>query len=130
MLKQQSITFTEESEQLREKGDWKQLELFSRGVKRSQCNKAPRTCQLVSEFEPAAGCRRGQVKFSVMEPDTHVWPHCGPTNCRLRAHLGLVVPSNVTIRVASETRYVLLHYTGSIVIVLSKKFHDSCFSKL
>lgn len=108
MLRQHNSTFSEESEQLREMGDWKQFELFSRGSKRAQCSKAPITCQLISEFEPAAGCRRGQVKFSVMEPGTHVWPHCGPTNCRLRAHLGLIVPSNVTIRVASETKYVIL----------------------
>ena len=33
-----------------------------------------------------------QIKFSVMQGGTHVWSHCGPTNCRLRAHLGLIVP--------------------------------------
>uniref|UniRef100_A0A3B4A4F8 Aspartyl/asparaginy/proline hydroxylase domain-containing protein n=1 Tax=Periophthalmus magnuspinnatus TaxID=409849 RepID=A0A3B4A4F8_9GOBI len=33
-----------------------------------------------------------QIKFSVMHPGTHVWPHTGPTNCRLRLHLGLVIP--------------------------------------
>uniref|UniRef100_A0A663E9X4 Aspartyl/asparaginy/proline hydroxylase domain-containing protein n=1 Tax=Aquila chrysaetos chrysaetos TaxID=223781 RepID=A0A663E9X4_AQUCH len=27
-----------------------------------------------------------------MHPGTHVWPHTGPTNCRLRMHLGLVIP--------------------------------------
>uniref|UniRef100_A0A3Q2CVD3 Un-named hu7910 n=1 Tax=Cyprinodon variegatus TaxID=28743 RepID=A0A3Q2CVD3_CYPVA len=31
--------------------------------------------------------------FSVMQPGTHVWPHTGPTNCRLRMHLGLVIPT-------------------------------------
>uniref|UniRef100_A0A8B9KUS4 Aspartyl/asparaginy/proline hydroxylase domain-containing protein n=1 Tax=Astyanax mexicanus TaxID=7994 RepID=A0A8B9KUS4_ASTMX len=30
--------------------------------------------------------------FSVMQPGTHVWPHTGPTNCRLRMHLGLIIP--------------------------------------
>ena len=30
--------------------------------------------------------------------------HCGPTNCRLRAHLGLKTPSNTFLRVANETR--------------------------
>ena len=45
-----------------------------------------------------------QVKFSVMHPGVHVWPHCGPTNCRLRSHLGLVVPEGVKIRVVDETR--------------------------
>ena len=45
-----------------------------------------------------------QIKFSVMYPGTHVWPHTGPTNCRLRAHLGLVVPKNVFIRAGDEIR--------------------------
>ena len=31
-------------------------------------------------------------------------PHCGPTNARLTAHLGLVVPKGLTIRAAEETR--------------------------
>lgn len=104
LLKDKYNEFVEESEQLREMGDWRQYELFSRGIRKSQCNKAPITCALISDFPPAAGCRRGQTKFSLMEANTHVWPHCGPTNCRLRAHLGLIVPTNVSIRVASEHR--------------------------
>jgi len=45
-----------------------------------------------------------QIKFSVMQPGVHVWPHSGPTNCRLRAHLGLVTPDGPRIRVANEIR--------------------------
>ena len=45
-----------------------------------------------------------QIKYSVMLPGTHIWPHTGPTNCRLRLHLGLVIPKNVSIRVGHETR--------------------------
>lgn len=70
----------------------------------SNCAKAPFTCQLISEFPAARDCRRGQAKFSVMHAGTHVWPHCGPTNCRLRSHLGLIVPQGTYIRVAEETR--------------------------
>ena len=46
--------------------------------------------------------------FSVMQPGTVVWPHTGPTNARLRLHLGLVVPEdykNVNLTVAEQTRY-------------------------
>jgi len=39
-----------------------------------------------------------------MHPVVHVWPHTGPTNCRIRAHLGLVVPPGPLIRVTNETR--------------------------
>ncbi|CAB1341088.1 unnamed protein product [Coregonus sp. 'balchen'] len=46
-----------------------------------------------------------QIKFSVMQSGTHVWPHTGPTNCRLRMHLGLVVPkTGCKIRCTNDTR--------------------------
>ncbi|XP_064489067.1 aspartyl/asparaginyl beta-hydroxylase-like isoform X1 [Ornithodoros turicata] len=97
--------FLPESENLRDTGDWRQFEMFSRGRKLDQnCQRAPKTCALVSKIPDAANCKRGQVKFSIMHPGTHVWAHTGPTNCRLRAHLGLVVPPKVRIRVANDTR--------------------------
>lgn len=97
--------FKDESEDLKDVGDWKQFELFVRGQKiNKNCLKAPFTCKLLEAFPAARNCRRGQVKFSVMHPNTHVWPHCGPTNCRIRGHLGLVVPPGTSIRVANETR--------------------------
>lgn len=97
--------FIAEAENLRDFGDWKQFELFARGQKNSKnCERAPFTCKLIETFPAARFCKRGQVKFSVMHPGTHVWPHCGPTNCRLRTHLGLQVPTKASIRVATETR--------------------------
>lgn len=94
-----------ESENLRETGLWKQFELYARGIKKeSNCNRAPITCSLIDSFEAAHTCNRGQVKFSVLMPGTHVWPHAGPTNCRLRAHLGLITPEGPSIRVVNETR--------------------------
>lgn len=97
--------FKPESENLRDSGDWKQFEMFARGRKIDRnCKLAPKTCALISKIPDAAGCKRGQAKFSLMHPGTHVWAHVGPTNCRLRSHLGLVVPPKVRIRVANETR--------------------------
>nr|CAD7203053.1 unnamed protein product [Timema douglasi] len=104
-LEENHILFQDEAENLKDIGNWKQLELYVRGRRMdSSCAKVPQTCKLVANFPAARDCRRGQVKFSMMEPGTHIWPHCGPTNCRLRAHLGLVVPTNTYIRVAEETR--------------------------
>lgn len=97
--------FTDETENLRDKGDWKQFDLYARGRKVTKhCAKTPFTCKIIDTFPAARSCTRGQVKFSVMHPGTHVWPHCGPTNCRIRAHLGLKVPDKTFIRVATETR--------------------------
>lgn len=97
-------TFTNESENLKETGDWKQFELYSKGAKTKNCHLAPMTCKVMEQFKAASTCKRGQVKFSVLHPNTHVYSHCGPTNCRVRCHLGLQVPEKTFIRVGDETR--------------------------
>lgn len=99
--------FADESEHLLHVGDWKQLVLYSRGEKsETNCEKTPFTCKLLDSFPEARSCTRGQIKFSVLQPGTHVWPHCGPTNCRLRAHLALEAEQGRTaIRVAREKRF-------------------------
>lgn len=98
--------FVDEAEQLRDTGVWKQFELFARGKRNTEnCKRTPFTCKLIETFSAARFCKRGQVKFSVMHPNTHIWPHCGPTNCRLRSHLALKTADKTSIRVANETRY-------------------------
>ena len=42
--------------------------------------------------------------FSCLKPGTHLRPHCGSTNTRLTAHLGVVIPPGCSIRAADETR--------------------------
>lgn len=39
-----------------------------------------------------------------MYPGTHVHAHTGPTNCRLRAHLGLLVPEGLHLRVGETNQ--------------------------
>ncbi|XP_066874073.1 aspartyl/asparaginyl beta-hydroxylase isoform X6 [Kogia breviceps] len=98
--------FLPEDENLREKGDWSQFTLWQQGRKNENaCKGASKTCSLLDKFPETTGCRRGQIKYSVMHPGTHVWPHTGPTNCRLRIHLGLVIPKEgCKIRCANETK--------------------------
>ncbi|KAL2766737.1 aspartyl/asparaginyl beta-hydroxylase isoform f [Daubentonia madagascariensis] len=98
--------FLPEDENLREKGDWSQFTLWQQGRKNENaCKGAPKTCALLEKFPETTGCRRGQIKYSIMHPGTHVWPHTGPTNCRLRMHLGLVIPKEgCKIRCANETK--------------------------
>ena len=84
-----------EGENLEDTGKWAQFELYWAGQKNERnCKKAPITCNLIDSIPQVATNRRGQVKFSVMEAGTHVHAHSGPTNCRLRAHLGLQIPEN------------------------------------
>ena len=59
-----------------------------------------------------------------MKEGTVVWPHTGPTNCRLRMHLGLKVPpnwQNVNITCADETR----HWLEGKVITFDDSFEHS-----
>ncbi|XP_071593732.1 aspartyl/asparaginyl beta-hydroxylase isoform X15 [Heliangelus exortis] len=105
MDKKRSL-FLPEDENLREKGDWSQFTLWQQGRKNENaCKSVPKTCALLERFPEATGCRRGQIKYSIMHPGTHVWPHTGPTNCRLRMHLGLVIPKEgCKIRCAQDNR--------------------------
>ncbi|XP_059580034.1 aspartyl/asparaginyl beta-hydroxylase isoform X4 [Alligator mississippiensis] len=105
MDKRKSL-FLPEDENLREKGDWSQFTLWQQGRKNENaCKGVPKTCALLEKYPESTGCRRGQIKYSIMHPGTHVWPHTGPTNCRLRMHLGLVIPKEgCKIRCAQENR--------------------------
>ncbi|XP_070712390.1 aspartyl/asparaginyl beta-hydroxylase-like [Pempheris klunzingeri] len=106
VMDQNTRSFVPEEENLRERGEWGQYTLWQQGKKvGNSCQGVPKTCALLERYSEATGCKRGQIKFSVMQPGTHVWPHTGPTNCRLRMHLGLVVPKQgCRIRCTDQTR--------------------------
>ncbi|KAM8731898.1 aspartyl/asparaginyl beta-hydroxylase-like isoform 3-T3 [Acanthopagrus schlegelii] len=106
VMDQSTRSFIPEDENLREKGEWGQYTLWQQGKKvGNSCQGVPKTCALLERYSEATGCKRGQIKFSVMQPGTHVWPHTGPTNCRLRMHLGLVIPKQgCRIRCTDQTR--------------------------
>ncbi|XP_039610506.1 aspartyl/asparaginyl beta-hydroxylase isoform X2 [Polypterus senegalus] len=107
VMDSESGMFLPEDENLREKGEWGQFTLWQQGKQSANsCQRVPKTCTLMERFPEATGCKRGQIKYSVMHPGTHVWPHTGPTNCRLRMHLGLVIPKEgCRIRCANDTRF-------------------------
>ncbi|KAL7514395.1 hypothetical protein ACHAXN_011778 [Cyclotella atomus] len=85
---------------------WTEYVLFGSG---STENDAPITKKLIREHLPdavsLAEMGGGEVIFSRLEGDTHINSHCGPTNIRWTAHLGLIVPrsrSDCRIRVADQ----------------------------
>ena len=51
-------------------------------------------------------CLVVDVFFSVLSPGTHIEPHCGATNLRLRCHLPLQLPTagRAEMRVGNEWR--------------------------
>lgn len=72
--------------------------------------KAPKTAALLCGDaggfrRDCTSCSLGSAYFSLLRPHTRLAAHCGPTNARLRAHLGLVVPpGDCEIIVGGEAR--------------------------
>lgn len=86
-------------------GDWNIFGLLSGGrVSAAGSALAPRTSQVLMSLPEVTTNPNGLAYFSVLSPGVHIQPHCGPTNSRIRIHLGLLVPDGATMRVGPETR--------------------------
>lgn len=84
-------------------GRWATSHLYFLGAKSEDlCARCPETCRLIEEIPGATTA--GLVYFASLAPGTHLEPHCGPTNARLRCHLGVRIPEGCSIRVGAETR--------------------------
>jgi hypothetical protein len=87
-------------------GKWTEYVLFGTGSHQAD---APITKNLLRKLVPdavsLAEAGGGEVIFSRLAPNTRIEAHCGPTNFRWTAHLGLLIPQekhNCSIRVADE----------------------------
>lgn len=85
---------------------WHEYSLWAFGKKDTKhCRRTPFTCDLLERMPEATRTTVGDIKFSLMQPGTIVRPHTGPSNQRIRVHLGLKVPQHgCEITVAGETR--------------------------
>ena len=85
---------------------WHEFGLWAFGREdTAHCERAPFTCGLLRKMIGATGTTVGDIKFSLMQPGTVVRPHTGPSNQRVRVHLGLEVPAGCCeITVAEESR--------------------------
>ncbi|KAL7516444.1 hypothetical protein ACHAWX_001459 [Stephanocyclus meneghinianus] len=88
---------------------WTEYVLFGTGSFHENDKDAPITKELLRKHVPdavsLAQVGGGEVIFSRLEGGTHIQAHCGPTNIRWTAHLGLIVPrseKDCRIRVADE----------------------------
>jgi aspartyl/asparaginyl beta-hydroxylase (cupin superfamily) len=84
-------------------GAWNEIRFHTEGQPNPENLAAcPHTAAAVSCIPGAASA--GLVYFSATGPRTHLKPHCGPHNARLRCQLGLVMPEGCRLRVGPETR--------------------------
>jgi hypothetical protein len=94
-----------ENDRLTEKGtgQWLKFDFFYNGWEiEDNMKEAPVTAGVIKSIENAVSNVHGTIKFSVLEPGSHIAPHCGPTNARLRLHLGLQTDPGACIVVAGE----------------------------
>lgn len=97
--------FAPEAERIRRAGDWDVAFFYERGRRHdavcAACPVTTRGLQMPDTVRTLAGLSY----VSRMRPDTHIAPHRGPTNLRLRCHLGITVPAgDCALRVGDQTR--------------------------
>jgi Aspartyl/Asparaginyl beta-hydroxylase len=84
-------------------GRWNEIRFYTEGRPSADSLAAcPHTGAAIARIPGAATA--GLVYFSATGPHTHLRPHCGPHNARLRCQLGLVMPEESRLRVGPETR--------------------------
>ncbi|XP_015671292.1 aspartate beta-hydroxylase domain-containing protein 2 [Protobothrops mucrosquamatus] len=85
-------------------GEWLTFYLVNQGacVPRN-CRRCPRTYRLLGSLRTCVGSNVfGNACISVLSPGTVITEHYGPTNIRVRCHLGLKTPSSCELVVGGE----------------------------
>ncbi|XP_075070560.1 aspartate beta-hydroxylase domain-containing protein 2 isoform X2 [Mixophyes fleayi] len=85
-------------------GEWFTFYLVNQGVCiPANCKKCPRTYRLLGSLRTFIGNNVfGNACVSVLTPGTVITEHYGPTNIRIRCHLGLRIPANCELVVGGE----------------------------
>jgi aspartate beta-hydroxylase len=93
-----------ESEAIRRTGSWDVLMFYERGKRNDAlCDVCPTTTTVVEGYETVRTLA-GLAYVSRLRPGTHIAAHRGPTNLRVRCHLGLQIPDgDCRLRVGQET---------------------------
>jgi tetratricopeptide (TPR) repeat protein len=87
-----AATFHPEAEGLDGTAGWDVLLLYERGRKNAEnCALCPVITSII-ESHATVRSLAGLMYVSKTNPGTHIKPHLGPTNVRLRCHLGIKVP--------------------------------------
>lgn len=82
------------------KGNWNVSYLYLHGVDfQENVDRCPQTMRVIHDILPR---HYHHAFFSALSPGTHISPHYGPTNKKLRIHLPLVVEGGAWLRVADR----------------------------
>lgn len=98
-LQKRPHIFTGETENLHIGGEWTELRLKSSGYGFTKYTQYfPKTMQHIQK----CGQSFTSIKFSAIQPGTHIRTHTGPSNERLRLHLCLIHTGGAKIRVGTD----------------------------
>ncbi len=107
-------------------GQWRELVFYHHSTPIATTRElCPKTAEIVDKITEATSLWFGQIHFSLLTPGSKLRPHCGPSNYRLTAHLGLIVPQgDVHIRVADE----IMGWEEGKVIVFDDSFEHEVWN--
>ena len=95
--------FAPENEPIARRGAWDVLMLYERGRRHDdRCRRVPAVTEIVERHRTVRSLA-GLVYFSRLAPHSRVAPHRGPTNMRVRIHLGIDIPPNCGLRVGETS---------------------------
>ena len=99
-------------------GDWKNIKLISNDGQRTKyADYFLKTMEIIDNSKQEFIT----IKFSAIQPGTHIAPHTGPSNDRLRVHLSIVHTGGARIRVGTEWRS---WEEGKVIILDSSWEHE------
>ncbi|HYZ81406.1 MAG TPA: aspartyl/asparaginyl beta-hydroxylase domain-containing protein [Solirubrobacteraceae bacterium] len=98
--------FAPESERIGRTGDWDVVFLYERGRRHDEVCAACAVTAHGVDTHRTIRTHAGLIYVSRMRAGTHISAHRGPTNLRLRCHLGISVPAgDCAIRVGDRTEH-------------------------
>ena len=87
------------------KGVWSDFQFYAQCRRdEANCRLCPRTAAVIAQCDEFNTTCAGAHFFSRLAAGSHIGAHCGPSNLRLRVHLGLIVPEGTRLRVGTEVR--------------------------
>lgn len=95
--------FHQESETISRVGSWDVFFFYERGNKNiGNCARCPTITTIIEQHETLRS-QAGLIYLSRLKSGTYIAPHRGPTNLRVRCHLGIQVPEgDCRLRVGNE----------------------------
>ncbi|XP_046335820.1 aspartate beta-hydroxylase domain-containing protein 2-like [Haliotis cracherodii] len=108
-------------------GMWSICHLMDQGRPTKAIEQCPKTWNAVHKLSHLLMKNNlfGNVAFSVIVPGTVITPHYGPTNIRLRCHIGIMVPPGCMLMVNGEER----KYSEGDVVLFDDSFSHSVMHK-